>query len=199
MPKVERHIASQDTADYGGANVAGTVHLLSGCALLRRKYLVCAQNIGAAAPSVPPQQSAPLLKIPTAKAHSAPKQHMQTQSLHLMTIAPCRKMIGTNPVTTTQTPARRIYRMRIFPRENIRNVEKFGGKKLFWFVFLSTQGFQKCLHFWEEKEQGSEDEFFRLRENERSELCSDGNSPQAKLEKTINKGKLSLSENPTKN
>jgi len=40
------------------------------------------------------------------------------------------------------------------------------------------------LHFWEEEEQGSEDEFFRLRENERSELCSDENSPQTKLDKT---------------
>jgi len=77
-------------------------------------------------------------------------------------------------------------------------VEKLGGKKFFWFIFLSTQGSQKCLHFWEEEEQGSENEFFRLRENERSELCSDENSPQAKLEKTKKLRELSLSATPAK-
>ena len=46
---------------------------------------------------------------------------------------------------------------------------------------LSTQGSQKCLHFWEEEGQGSEDELFRLRKSERSELCFDENSSQAKL------------------
>jgi len=59
--------------------------------------------------------------------------------------------------------------------------QQTSGKKLFQFVFLSTQGSQKCKHFWEEEEQGSENEFFRLRKNERSELRSDENSSQAKL------------------
>ena len=85
--------------------------------------------------------------------------------------------------------------MRALPRKSGRNMEKFGGKKLFWFVFLSTQGSQKCLLFWEEEEQGSEDEFFRLRENERSELCSDENSPQAKLGESIDGNRFFAAKN----
>jgi len=38
---------------------------------------------------------------------------------------------------------------------------------------FGIQGSQKCLHFWEEEEQGSGDKFSRLRGNEHSGLCSD--------------------------
>jgi hypothetical protein len=130
LPKVERHIETQDTADDSGASFACIAHLLPGCALLQRKGSPVCKTQG----TTPVSFRIP--QILTAKAHSAPKQCLQTQSLHLIIPALCCKMICTINSTTRQTPARRICRMRALLREKRTKSGKIRWKEAFLVRFF---------------------------------------------------------------